>query len=62
MRICVDAMGGDYGPRVIVAGAIAAAKLDHTAITLVGRSADISAELSREDVAGLRLTSSKPRT
>ena len=46
-RIAVDAMGGDFAPRAPIAGAIqalAALAPEHQ-IDLVGRTADIEAEL-----------------
>ena len=41
MKIAVDAMGGDYAPRVIVFGAVRAAKKYHCEIVLVGDEAKI---------------------
>ena len=41
-RIAVDAMGGDFAPREIVAGALLAAADDYADITLVGDEAQIS--------------------
>ncbi|MCC6793344.1 MAG: phosphate acyltransferase PlsX [Thermomicrobiales bacterium] len=53
MRIAVDAMGGDHGPSVVVAGAIDAARAFGVEIAIVGRKADIDAALSGSDRAGL---------
>jgi phosphate acyltransferase len=53
MRIAVDAMGGDHGPSVIVAGAVDGARANNTAITLVGRQEIINAELARLDTSGV---------
>ncbi|MFH0908455.1 MAG: phosphate acyltransferase PlsX [bacterium] len=55
MRIAVDAMGGDFAPREIVAGAIDAARGQDriTKLFLVGDEAAIRAELARrKDVPG----------
>lgn len=47
MRIAVDAMGGDYAPREIVKGAVAAAaELPLSKVVLVGDEKAIKAELS----------------
>ncbi len=59
-RICVDAMGGDFAPRAPVAGALhALAELPaHHHIELIGRSAEIEAELDillRGDLASLNV-------
>ncbi len=48
VRIAVDAMGGDYGPDVVVAGALAAARHLDIALVLVGRAVDIQGALARE--------------
>jgi len=52
MRIALDAMGGDDAPRAMVEGALdyARAHSDHTVI-LVGREADITAELAKHGPA-----------
>jgi len=49
MRIAVDAMGGDYAPRTVVAGVVEAARLHRGAVEvwLVGREDAIAAELVR---------------
>lgn len=47
MRIAVDAMGGDHAPARIVDGALAAARHLGIGVDLVGRTADIRAELAR---------------
>ncbi|MBU2438564.1 MAG: phosphate--acyl-ACP acyltransferase, partial [Acidobacteria bacterium] len=36
MKIAVDAMGGDFGPRVVVEGAISAAREMDVEVLLVG--------------------------
>jgi glycerol-3-phosphate acyltransferase PlsX len=56
MRVAVDAMGGDRGPAVLVAGAVAAARHPDVGVTLVGASAELRAELARHpDAARLDL-------
>ncbi|WP_227767811.1 phosphate acyltransferase PlsX [Zhaonella formicivorans] len=47
MRIALDAMGGDYAPQEIVAGAIQAAKESRLEIVLVGEEQVISRELKK---------------
>ncbi len=47
MRIAVDAMGGDYGPRVIVQGAARAAADFGVEVFLVGQRDKIEAELKK---------------
>ncbi|MBM3248087.1 MAG: phosphate acyltransferase, partial [Candidatus Omnitrophica bacterium] len=44
MRIAVDAMGGDYAPRAIVEGAVAAAKEYDVDVILVGKKQAIETE------------------
>ena len=46
INIAVDAMGGDYGPSVIVQGAVNAVKELGVCVTLVGDEAAINRELS----------------
>jgi glycerol-3-phosphate acyltransferase PlsX len=46
VRIAVDAMGGDYGPAVIVDGALAAARHLDIELVLVGRAAELEAVLA----------------
>ena len=53
VRIAVDAMGGDYAPAEIVAGAVEAASQGGVQIALVGDPDTVRAELSRHDLAGL---------
>jgi glycerol-3-phosphate acyltransferase PlsX len=53
MRIAVDAMGGDHGPSVVVAGALDAARAFGVEISLVGRQAEIEKALQGKDRAGL---------
>jgi glycerol-3-phosphate acyltransferase PlsX len=47
LKIAVDAMGGDYGPAVVVEGAVAAVRDHGAAVVLVGDKAAIERELSR---------------
>lgn len=47
MRIAVDAMGGDYAPEAVVAGAVAAARDFGIDIVLVGPEARVREELAR---------------
>jgi glycerol-3-phosphate acyltransferase PlsX len=47
MKLAVDAMGGDYAPAEVVAGALVAARQTDGEIILVGREADVRAELAR---------------
>jgi glycerol-3-phosphate acyltransferase PlsX len=56
MRVALDAMGGDHAPQVTVEGAVAAARRG-VAVLLVGREAEVNAELGKyPDAAGLPLT------
>ena len=52
-RIAVDAMGGDFGPHVVVPGALHAAKAGKAEVILVGDEAAIRAQLARHDAKGL---------
>src|SRR3954451_968177 len=47
MRIAIDAMGGDDGPRSIVDGALVAARHLQIGLLLVGATTDIERELAR---------------
>src|ERR671936_602573 len=47
MRIAVDAMGGDYGPKVVVEGAVAGAREFGATVVLVGDRAAIEPEVAR---------------
>ena len=53
VRIAVDAMGGDFGVSVPVAGAVVAARRYGLSLILVGREAAVRAELAKADVSGL---------
>ncbi|MBI4805515.1 MAG: phosphate acyltransferase PlsX [Desulfovibrio sp.] len=52
-RIAVDAMGGDFGPHVVVPGAVQAAKRKQFDLLLVGDEPRIAAELSKLDTRGI---------
>ncbi len=52
IRIAVDAMGGDHGPAVVIAGALKAAKKG-VALSLVGDKEKIEAVLSQHKIAKL---------
>ena len=54
-RIAVDAMGGDFGPHVVVPAAVDAAR-QGIAIALVGDSDVLNAELSKLDIRGLDIS------
>ena len=55
MNIALDAMGGDYAPVEIVAGAVQAARKFDIKISLVGLPDLIEAELEKYDTSGLDL-------
>jgi glycerol-3-phosphate acyltransferase PlsX len=52
MKIAVDAMGGDHGPEVVIAGAVAAVRELGASVVLVGDSGVIDAELGRLGAQG----------
>ncbi len=56
MRIAIDAMGGDFGPAIVVAGAVDGARLFDTPILLTGSRPVIDRELAKHDVDGLDIT------
>ena len=47
MRVAIDAMGGDAGPRAIVDGAMVAARYLNIGLILVGRADSLRADLDR---------------
>lgn len=51
--IALDAMGGDHGPEVIVAGAVSAARRFGVPIRLYGNEAAVSAALATHEIGGL---------
>ena len=53
IRIAVDAMGGDFAPQEIVAGAILAMRRDPFQLILVGQPDAIHTELDKHDTTGL---------
>src|SRR5262244_4234613 len=55
MKIAVDAMGGDFGPAVVVEGAAAAAREFGAVVTLVGDKAAIEREVLRVGAGALGL-------
>jgi glycerol-3-phosphate acyltransferase PlsX len=56
MRIAVDAMGGDFGPKATVPGALKAARELDVDILLVGLESAIRRELGRHETQASRLT------
>ena len=52
VRVVVDAMGSDYGPKETVKGAVQALQLDNIEILLVGDHGQVEAELDRYDLEG----------
>jgi glycerol-3-phosphate acyltransferase PlsX len=55
LRIAVDAMGGDFAPREIVAGAVEACRELEADLLLVGRETEVRNELKHHATAGLKL-------
>lgn len=51
--IAVDAMGGDFGPSVVVPGAIDATRLHDLHVLLVGDTPKVEAELAKLDLANV---------
>jgi len=56
MKIAVDAMGGDFGPVVTVAGAVSASREFELEVVLVGAEAVIRQEFERIDHSSTRVT------
>lgn len=56
LKVALDAMGGDEGPRPIVEGAVRAARDFDVEIILVGDQAAVKGELDRHQTAGLKLS------
>ncbi|MFC1935173.1 phosphate acyltransferase PlsX [Chloroflexota bacterium] len=54
--VAVDAMGGDYGPVELVAGAVQAARKEGIEVLLVGDEAAVEAELALHQTEGLPIT------
>src|SRR3972149_625305 len=55
MRIAVDAMGSDFGPEVLVQGALGGAKEYGCEIVLVGDKAILERELASQRLCGLEV-------
>src|SRR5213082_552057 len=55
LKVAVDAMGGDYGPRVVVEGALAAVREFGAAVILVGDRSAINREVVRLDAQSVAL-------
>ncbi len=53
IRIAVDVMGGDFGPSVVVPGALDAAREGGFAVVLVGDTESIEAELAKCSTSGV---------
>lgn len=53
MKIVIDAMGGDYGPSVVIEGAVQAAKEYGVGIVFIGDAEKIKRELSKHKARGL---------
>ncbi len=53
IRLAVDAMGGDFAPQEIIAGAVQGAREHRVALILVGELQAVQAELARHDTTGL---------
>jgi len=56
MKIAVDAMGGDFAPREVVAGAVSAAEEFGLQIVLVGSEKAVRKELSRLNYQGNKIS------
>ena len=56
VRVAVDTMGGDYGPRETVKGALEALDAHNIELLLVGDGDQVRAELARYDLAGKPVT------
>ncbi len=55
ITVAIDAMGGDFAPAHPVAGAVLAAREYAARLILVGRAAEIEAELARHRAGGLSI-------
>ena len=56
ITVAVDAMGGDYAPTEIVAGAVEAAGAEDVQVLLVGDENIVRSELNKHDIDGLPIT------
>jgi len=52
-RIAVDAMGGDFGPQVVIPGAVKVARNKEYDLILVGDEVQVASELSKVDARGV---------
>ena len=55
-KVAIDAMGGDFAPRVPVEGAVLAASHENTEVLLVGDVDKVQAELANYDSSGLSIS------
>jgi phosphate acyltransferase len=55
IRIAVDALGGDFAPKEVVAGAMQAARENPCQLILVGGPGEIETELAQHDTNGLEI-------
>jgi phosphate acyltransferase len=55
LKIAIDAMGGDFAPREIVLGAVAACRDLGAEVILVGIEEEIKKELKNQSLSGLKL-------
>jgi glycerol-3-phosphate acyltransferase PlsX len=57
MKIVLDAMGGDFAPRPVIEGAVAAKKLYNAELILVGRESVVRSELAKykRDALGIEV-------
>ena len=55
MRVAVDAVGGDHGPDVVVAGAVEGARRYGVGLILAGPEAEVRSALGRLDLSGVAI-------
>ncbi len=56
MRVALDAMGGDFGPKVTVEGAVKASREFHVQVSLVGDTAQIKKEFAKLNANGAEIS------
>jgi glycerol-3-phosphate acyltransferase PlsX len=56
LKIAIDAMGGDFGPRIAVQGAVQASRDFDLEVLLVGVESQVRKEFNRLDTAGTRVS------
>jgi len=56
LKIAIDAMGGDFGPRVAVQGAVQASRDFDLEVLLVGVESQVRKEFDRLDASGTRIS------